>query len=624
MAKSSPFLLSANPKLGPAMKRKILGVLFALVLVLSLGLVMALPASARPGPTLEVKSIIPTTSTNVAVGDDFVVTAEITNTGDATAYCVSATIDPGANASTTEPLTKPVDPVVLNPGQEGTVTWLVHCDGKGDTVITVTPYGSNDPDCTFPIDPGSLIAASVTIHQFPELFAYTVVPVIGPYTAGTAFDVTITAVDQFDDPLGDYYDPTGLTYTWETNAGNAPDTTAPDIAAPLEAGDFTHGVATKTVTLYCAESSVTFTVNDSSAKTGISDSITVNPGALASFTIAGAPASVYAGTAFPSPVTVTAYDAWDNVKTDYVGTVTWSSSASVSLPADYTFGVGEAGAHIFPGSQFTLFSLGTQTITVTDVATSVSATSSGIAVIAPTGRGAPPSDSTPPSISGVSASNITGTSADISWRTNEASTSQVEYWSSPSTLSPLDETMCFDHLVHLTGLTPGTTYHYKTMSKDKAGNLAVSDERTFTTLGEAEAAAFSVSDPSISPIDANIGETVTISVLVANTGDASGSYEVTLKINGVAEATKEATVGAGASEEVTFTTAKDAAGSYSVDVNGLSGSFTVKKPVPAPAPAPALPAPLPTPAPQAINWWLVGGIIAAVIVVGSVSFILVR
>jgi len=103
------------------------------------------------------------------------------------------------------------------------------------------------------------------------------------------------------------------------------------------------------------------------------------------------------------------------------------------------------------------------------------------------GGGAP--DTTPPVISGISLCGtiITETAVNICWETSEPSTSQVEYWSSPGMLSTLDETLATTHRVRLTGLTPGTTYHYKTMSKDRAGNLAVSTENTFTTLGAAPA-----------------------------------------------------------------------------------------------------------------------------------------
>ena len=134
--------------------------------------------------------------------------------------------------------------------------------------------------------------------------------------------------------------------------------------------------------------------------------------------------------------------------------------------------------------------------------------------------------------------------------------------------------MVINHLAHITDLTPSTTYRFRVMSRDMAGNLATSDEHTFTTL-RSPTAVFTSSRLSISPGEVNIGETVTISVLITNTGSAAGSYKVAFKINGVVEATKDITLNVGASEEVTFTTAKDVAGSYSVDVDGLSGSFTV-------------------------------------------------
>ncbi len=155
-------------------------------------------------------------------------------------------------------------------------------------------------------------------------------------------------------------------------------------------------------------------------------------------------------------------------------------------------------------------------------------------------------------------SNITKTSADVGWKTDEESNSQVEYWASPSTLTPLDTGMVIEHLVPLTELTPGNTYYFKVRSTDEAGNLAVSEEHTFTTL--VKAAAFTSSELSISPGEVYVGETVTISVFITNSGDADGSYAVMLKINGEAEATKEITLSAGASEEITFTTAKDVAG----------------------------------------------------------------
>ena len=203
-----------------------------------------------------------------------------------------------------------------------------------------------------------------------------------------------------------------------------------------------------------------------------------------------------------------------------------------------------------------------------DITITVSTASSG-------GGGGGASDRTPPRVYDILTSEATKTSATITWRTHEMSTSQVEYWASPGKLSPLDERRVLNHIVYLTDLSPATTYHYKIMSKDSAGNLAVSDEYTLTTLGVP--ATFTVNSLEITPTEVDIGEEVTISVLVTNTGDATGSYEVTLKTDDVVIATEEVIdLAGGASQKVTFTTASDSAGVLVVDVSGITGSFVVR------------------------------------------------
>ena len=192
------------------------------------------------------------------------------------------------------------------------------------------------------------------------------------------------------------------------------------------------------------------------------------------------------------------------------------------------------------------------------------------------GGSVPPQDKAAPELSDVFVSEITTSSVDIVWTTDEESTSQVEYWASPSNFSPLDETLVTHHVVHLANLTSGTTYHYRVMSIDEANNLAVSDEYTFTTL--VTPTAFAVSALDITPTEVDIGEEVTISVLVDNSGDTAGSYEVTLSVDGTTEDTKYiAHLAGGASLKVTFTTARNAAGTFVVDVNGITGSLIVKE-----------------------------------------------
>ncbi|MFC1943587.1 CARDB domain-containing protein, partial [Chloroflexota bacterium] len=82
---------------------------------------------------------------------------------------------------------------------------------------------------------------------------------------------------------------------------------------------------------------------------------------------------------------------------------------------------------------------------------------------------------------------------------------------------------------------------------------------------------------SISPAEVEIGKEVTVNVTITNAGDQSGSYEATLKVNNTVVETTETTLAAGTSKEVTFTTAMDTAGTYTVDVNGKTGTFVVKE-----------------------------------------------
>lgn len=100
-----------------------------------------------------------------------------------------------------------------------------------------------------------------------------------------------------------------------------------------------------------------------------------------------------------------------------------------------------------------------------------------------------PPDVTAPVITQTGASNITSTMVTISWQTDELADSQVEYGltSAYGASSPLDATPAFLHAVNLFNLQANTTYHYRVKSKDAAGNLAVSDDFTFTTAAESNA-----------------------------------------------------------------------------------------------------------------------------------------
>jgi lysophospholipase L1-like esterase len=92
-------------------------------------------------------------------------------------------------------------------------------------------------------------------------------------------------------------------------------------------------------------------------------------------------------------------------------------------------------------------------------------------------------DTQPPIISSVVTQNVTGTSAQIGWQTNEAADSQVEYGLTTSygSMTPIDAQLATTHSLALSNLQANTTYHYRVKSKDNSGNLAVSGDFVFTT-----------------------------------------------------------------------------------------------------------------------------------------------
>jgi hypothetical protein len=132
-----------------------------------------------------------------------------------------------------------------------------------------------------------------------------------------------------------------------------------------------------------ADLTTTLTLNGSSFNyTFPAYSMTVldlTPSMAATHFTVSAPASATAGQAFS--ITVMAQDV-SNQTAAYTGTIHFTSSdmgAGVSLPADYTFTVADAGVHTFSG--VTLVTAGNQTLTATDtVNASITGTSNNILV----------------------------------------------------------------------------------------------------------------------------------------------------------------------------------------------------------------------------------------------------
>src|SRR5882762_163806 len=103
----------------------------------------------------------------------------------------------------------------------------------------------------------------------------------------------------------------------------------------------------------------------------------------------------------------------------------------------------------------------------------------------------------PLTISNVATTNATATGVAVSWQTNNAASSQVEYGSTASygSTSPMDATMVTSHQETLGSLKPATLYHYRVHSADAANTAALSNDLTFTTAADTTAPTVSITSP---------------------------------------------------------------------------------------------------------------------------------
>jgi len=112
----------------------------------------------------------------------------------------------------------------------------------------------------------------------------------------------------------------------------------------------------------------------------------------------------------------------------------------------------------------------------------------------------------------------------------------------------------------------------------KLGSLTTS----FRITSEAQSvkpAEFHVTDLAVNPSLVIADEVVEISVKVTNVGEESGTYTVNLKIDGATRDSKDVTLAGQATDVVEFEVTETNAGTYNVEIDGATGSFTVEAPV---------------------------------------------
>ncbi len=132
-------------------------------------------------------------------------------------------------------------------------------------------------------------------------------------------------------------------------------------------------------------------------------------------------------------------------------------------------------------------------------------------------------NTTPPTISHVTASAITYLGATVAWNTDEVADSQVDYGTTTAygTSTTLDTTLVASHSQQLTSLTPSTLYHYRVRSHNAAGVATVSGDYTFTTAPPPPCPC-TIWSSTAKPVTASSGDASGIEVGVKFQTDISG------------------------------------------------------------------------------------------------------
>lgn len=155
----------------------------------------------------------------------------------------------------------------------------------------------------------------------------------------------------------------------------------------------------------------------------------------------------------------------------------------------------------------------------------------------------PQPDTTAPVVSGVTATP-TGSTATVTWTTDESATSVVDYGTTSALGSSVTGTVGTSHSVTLTGLSSATTYYYRVRSADAAGNVTTSPVVTAapasfvsadtvapaiatvvaTPSGQSATVTWTTDEPSTSRVDYG----TTTSLGTSATGASGTTHSVTL------------------------------------------------------------------------------------------------
>jgi hypothetical protein len=307
-----------------------------------------------------------------------------------------------------------------------------------------------------------------------------------------------------------------------------------------------------------------------------SETLTVLAGAVSELSVSGYPSPITAGST--GSIMVTAKDAFGNAAA-YTGMVHFTSSDTQAvLPPNYTFDSGDNGTHSFV---VTVKTAGIQSIIAADIViNNIVGSQNGIIVnsavaslfnveTAADGRG-----------NVLSARNVAvGNSITFYAVTRDQYGNFVANvaasWSlvnrtggvANSDIVPAEDGKSAVFTAHLLG---AAAIHVT------SGGMSYTDLQSLAVTQAP--ATFALSDLVISPPELYSGQSLKISVMIANTGGTTGIYQAVLRMDGTIIATKNVNLESKTRVNVIFNEPQAAIGRHVVEIGTLAGTFEDRTP----------------------------------------------
>jgi hypothetical protein len=281
-------------------------------------------AQVSTGPATHLL-LAPATTTPIAgVNDNLTITALDASNNKVTSYAGARTVtfSGAGSAGPSQPTVTNASGTAVAFGSAETINF-----SNGEATVTgssngvMTLYKAETAKIT--VSDGTLNnGTGVSVTVAPASATGFTVPTPSSQTAGTAFNQTLTAVDQYGNTATAYAGTRAITFS---GPGSSPNSTSPKYPATVK---FTSGVSESFgVTLYKAETTA-LTAKEGSVS-GSSGSFNVGSASAKSLTLVN-PGAQTAGTAFED--TITAKDEYGNTATSYPGTKTITFSGPSSSP----------------------------------------------------------------------------------------------------------------------------------------------------------------------------------------------------------------------------------------------------------------------------------------------------